>query len=849
MPRSNEIVAPREAERRSARGGKATKDVAAAPQLEALEAPRFAAGWAALVYAVATFSLAYPAFAGLFLVNPRSDQYIAGYAFREFAAQSLRSGHGFPQWNPYLFGGLPYIAAMHGDIFYPTFLLRMLMPTDAAMTWGFIIHLFLAGFFTYRFLRAWGVGFYGALIGGLAYMLSGPIAAYASPGHDGKLFVSTLLPLALWMLVRLIRDARPWAFGVFALTVGLAVLSPHPQLLQYLLLTSGAFALYIVFAGHGGAERAGKLTRDVALRRLGLALGAVILGMLMGAVQYLPVREYVPWSPRAAGMGWEHAISYSMPIEELFNVVVPQFSGMFDNYWGRNGNLLGRGIHLHSEYAGVVVLVLATAGMFASAFRRSFRWFWIGAFVVSLLWALGGSTPFFRIIYAIVPGTKFFRAPSTMMYVSMFSLAVLAGLGTERVINAAAAMPKRFLWIWAAAILFIGVILAAGLPGIIAEGQAARMSAAGYPTAQVALVTDLASRNQPNVLIGSLRSIVFVLLVLGLIWSTAANNVSRRTAAWVLAILVAADLWSVEHNYWIFSPPAKKLFASDAAIDAMRASADPGRVVAWDPLDAVEFRDPAFEGDAFMVHRLRSVTGYHGNEVGRYQQLLAAQNLLTPQFWRHENVHFLYTTIPDSLMPQVQAQLHWPSAPTKLIGPVRNAVGSTVYLYKLPGVNPAAWVASAVVKGTDEQALATALDVRFDPERAAIVDTAGAIPTAEPSSVPAPSGVQAKVTRYEPGVINVQLDKSVAPGTALVVSENFFPGWRASANGQNAAVTRANFNLIGVALPAGAREVQLRFIDSAYETGKIITLIAIALSLVATIGGVLLDRRRLATAP
>ena len=71
---------------------------------------------------------------GAFLVNELSDQYIVGYAFREFAAQSLRAGEGFPLWNPYQFGGMPYVAAMHGDVFYPTFLLRMLLPTDVAMT-------------------------------------------------------------------------------------------------------------------------------------------------------------------------------------------------------------------------------------------------------------------------------------------------------------------------------------------------------------------------------------------------------------------------------------------------------------------------------------------------------------------------------------------------------------------------------------------------------------------------------------------------------------------------------------------------------------------------------------------
>src|SRR5215207_3875965 len=214
----------------------------AAPELEA---PRFAMGWAALIFAVATMALAYPALSGEFLVNPRSDQYIAGFAFRDFAVQALRAGQSIPHWNPYMFGGMPYVAAMHGDIFYPTQLLRLILGTDSGMTWGFVVHMFLAGLFTYGFLRAWGLGFFPALAAGVAYLLSGPIASYASPGHDGKLFVSALLPLALWLLVRGIRDGRNWSWGALALTVGLAILSPHPQLLQYLLLTSGAFALFL----------------------------------------------------------------------------------------------------------------------------------------------------------------------------------------------------------------------------------------------------------------------------------------------------------------------------------------------------------------------------------------------------------------------------------------------------------------------------------------------------------------------------------------------------------------------------------------------------------------------------
>src|SRR5688572_3658938 len=318
----------------------------------ALEAPRFAFGWASLVYVICTLSLAWPALIGKFLVNPRSDQYIAGYAFREFAAATLRAGEGFPLWNPYLFGGMPYIAAMHGDIFYPTFLLRLVLPTDVAMTWGFIIHLFLAGIFTFGFLRATGYSFAGSLAGGLAYMMGGQIASYVSPGHDGKLFVSALLPLALWMLYRGIRGGRASRWGALALIVGLAVLSPHPQLLQYMLLASGAYALFLGFAGLDGV----RLAPIVAVKRLAAALAAVVVGLAIGAVQYLPVREYVAWSPRAGGLAdYAVATSYAWPTKELFDVYLPQFAGMIDAYWGENA------IHLHSDYVGVAVLVLAGA--------------------------------------------------------------------------------------------------------------------------------------------------------------------------------------------------------------------------------------------------------------------------------------------------------------------------------------------------------------------------------------------------------------------------------------------------------------------------------------------------------
>ena len=90
----------------------------------------------------------------------------------------------------------------------------------------------------------------------------------------------------------------------------------------------------------------------------------------------------------------------------------------------------------------------------------------------------------------------------------------------------------------------------------------------------------------------------------------------------------------------------------------------------------------------------------------------------------------------------------------------------------------------------------------------------------------------------------MQLDSAPPAGSALIVSENYFPGWTAAVDGRAALVDRAEYNLIGVQLPAGARQVSLRFDDPAYERGKVITLLALVASLILVAVGVVRGRTR-----
>jgi hypothetical protein len=198
-------------------------------------------------------------------------------------------------------------------------------------------------------------------------------------------------------------------------------------------------------------------------------------------------------------------------------------------------------------------------------------------------------------------------------------------------------------------------------------------------------------------------------------------------------------------------------------------------------------------------------------------------------------------------MAQVAAQLKVPRF-LHLAGPVKNASGSTVHAYKVSGDNPAAWVATAIVKAPPDQALGTVLDARFNPATVAIVDTSAKdVATVQLQTLPSPASVRASVPSFKPGAIDVALDQPATAGQALVVSENYYPGWHATADGKAAPVARTNYNLIGIQLPAGTRTIQLRFTDAAYERGKVITLIVLAIVALLIVVGVIIERRSIAS--
>jgi hypothetical protein len=145
-----------------------------------------------------------------------------------------------------------------------------------------------------------------------------------------------------------------------------------------------------------------------------------------------------------------------------------------------------------------------------------------------------------------------------------------------------------------------------------------------------------------------------------------------------------------------------------------------------------------------------------------------------------------------------------------------------------------AWVAyRPKLVGSGDAALDRLLAPDFDPRREVIVEA----PLASRYGPSERGALPAEVVYHSPTELEV-LVETPHPGI-VVVSEAFFPGWRAFVDDVPAELFRANYVLRGVEVTAGRHRVRMEYEPESIRLGKIAT----ALSAIATIALFALDRR------
>jgi hypothetical protein len=766
--------------------------------------------------------LSLPMLTGKFVAGPWSDQYATGYAFRAWAAEQWRSTGRVPLWNPEIFGGMPFVAGMHGDIFYPTAWLRLVLPIDVAMNLGFVVHYVLAGLFTYLLLRALRVSWTGSVVGGLAYQLSGLVASYVNPGHDGKLFVTALFPLALLALVWALRDRRWEGLPLFALVTGLGVLSPHPQLLYYMLVAAGLFALYLTF----GEPTDSPLNRRLV--RLAGALAAVVVGVLMiGAIQIGPFWYYIPFSPRAETYGgWERATSFAIPWDHIPEFFLAKFTGVSSEqtYWG------GNGFKLHSEYLGLPVVVLAVLGSADRARRRLILW--LGAIgTLFLLVSLGAATPFYRMWYEVMPFMKQVRAPGMAFYIVAFVVAVLAAFGGQRLARREGGAHVT-VWFWAASV--VAVLALVGGIGWIAEGLASGIQQqTGRPTLAVA------ASASSSIQLGALGSAVFLAGLVLVAWGFLREKIGSRALALLIILVVGTDLWINARTFWNYSNAPDDLFGGDAITEYLQQVEPPFRV-----LD-LQVYPPGGSTSTLMAYGIPQLLGHHGNELHAFDQLMGGKNVWSNlPFWGRGDLKLLdLYAVRYLIVPGGQGLDSLPGF-RRLLAEVPTAGGGTGILFERVPVPQYARFVSGAVKEADSLATAMVLHPQFMVDRLVYLDATFDGQPEELTAMPEPADATVDVAEWAPGRMRLNISPAAPVEGYVVISENWYFDWRATVDGQPVDAVRGNGALITVPVAAGARDIELAFESDHYRAAKLITLGSLLAVTIAGIAPPVVRRKR-----
>ena len=364
---------------------------------------------------------------GLLMLN--SDQ-LNGLGSRILRAENAV----LTEWDDSRLGGIPTIDALFADAYHPLVWLQFLTDPARAVGFKFILTIWVAFCSAMLLARSFtGNNWFAALLGFL-YALSPQYFSYVYGGHDGKMMVFAVAPLALLAIRKITRQGKLAYAFLLALCIVWMVLGSHLQLTYLFLWGAGLYTLFEIFSL--------KASKGVRLKRFAMAAVALAFGLFMSLFQILPPYLYTTRdSVRGEGekTGYGHAVSWSLHQEELGALVIPSFLGVdvyeqnaktgelsasslisyrMDElrgvsgspfYWGHNS------FKLNHDSVGVLLTFLAFLGFFVGGSRRAAAFWFLGS-AVALSYAMGAHSPLFRLWYELVPGVKNFRAPSMALF-------------------------------------------------------------------------------------------------------------------------------------------------------------------------------------------------------------------------------------------------------------------------------------------------------------------------------------------------------------------------------------------------------------------------------------------------
>jgi hypothetical protein len=326
---------------------------------------------------------------------------------------------GIPLWNDMICTGNPAVADPQFQSFYPIGLVLMnLIPPPLSYNFFILIHYTLAGFFTYLFLKELGLGRFSSYWGSIVFMFCGFFIGHRR--HLPMIQAGIWLPLVLFSLERVQKTSKGRYFLLGTFGVAMSILAGYPQVTMLLGLVTIAYAFWKVFSASSQE------------RKWGMTLTAILIlmfGSLLSAIQLFPSIDALRMATRES-ITYGFFTMYSFGYQYLPMLIFPYlFGGGYSGseLWFRSPKVEVMEL---TGYIGIFPLMM-TVLAFATYRKMSKQvWFWTLVAAASFVLVLGNSTPLYTWLYR-VPIFNLFRGPGRNWFEFDFALAVLSSFGME----------------------------------------------------------------------------------------------------------------------------------------------------------------------------------------------------------------------------------------------------------------------------------------------------------------------------------------------------------------------------------------------------------------------------------
>ena len=778
-------------------------------------------------------------------------------AAQEMTEYQNRTGE-TTRWTNSIFGGMP--TYQMSPSYQSTDGLSQVM--NAYHLWlpdnVWFLFAYLLGF--YILLRAFDFRQSLAALGSVMWAFSSYFLIIIAAGHLWKVMALAYLPPMIAGVVLAYRGRYLSGFIVTALFTAFEIKANHVQMTYYYLF----IILFMVIGYLVKSIREKQLA--VFLKATGVLAAAALIGIAINLSSLYHTWQYQKESMRgkselvkkdaanqtSSGLDRDYITQWSYGIDETLTLLVPDAKGgasvplsknatamakadpqiqsmipqlydAFPQYFGTQPGTSG------PVYVGAFVLFLFILGLFIV--KGPMKWALLAATVLSVLLAWGhnfmGFTNFFL---DYIPMYAKFRTVASILVIAEFTIPLLAALALKKIVDEPDVLSKQMKF------AYISLALTAGVAALIAlfpdmmgpfvseqerqmvgsiqgmDGGTARTILANISDMRAAMVSS-----------DAWRSVIIILIGFALLFAYKLKKLRADYMIAALLVLCLVDMWQVDKRYLndeMFVPKSERDMPQQPTATDIEINKD----------KSLDYRVLNFASNTFNENETsyfhKSIGGYHPAKLRRYQEMIDAY--IVPEMQKAMQA----IAAKGGNMQQVDG--------VKLF-PVLNMLNTKYFIFPLQGgatiplkniyAQGNGWFVDKIDYVADanaEYAEVGKIDVRH--EAVADKQFEAVLGQAKANN----STATVKLDKYEPN--NLQYTVNSKNGGIVVFSEIYYPGWKATVDGQSVELGRVNYILRAVNVKPGKHIVVLDFHPTSISTTETIAYISIVILLLAIAG-------------